>query len=88
MAEIAAIVVAPTRSRFCSLLAEHLMISEDVIIAADDQDSHTAALAGAFERATRRIVPGKYILMVAAAAGVTAGAALYRMPSVVQYPPM
>ncbi|OBC00382.1 3-oxoacyl-ACP synthase [Mycobacterium sp. 852013-50091_SCH5140682] len=97
MTEIAAIVVAPTRSRFCCLLAEHLMVPDDIIIAADDENSHTAALAGAFTCATRRIVPGKYVLMVAAGAGVTAGAALYRMPfvaqtgpapDVFQYPPM
>lgn len=87
MAEIAAIVVAPARSRFCSLLAEHLMVPEDIIIVADDENSHTAALAGAFECATRRVVSGKYILMVAAGAGVSAGAALYRMPSETQTKP-
>ncbi|MEE6165989.1 3-oxoacyl-[acyl-carrier-protein] synthase III C-terminal domain-containing protein [Mycolicibacterium sp. 120322] len=87
MAEIAAIVVAPSRSRFCSLLAEHLMVPADVLIATGDENSHTAALAGAFACATRRIVPGKYVLMVAAGAGVTAGAALYRMPSEAQTGP-
>lgn len=80
IAEIAAIAVAPARDQFRSLLAEHLTIPEATIFTADDEHSHTAALAGAFERAVRVVGPGDRILMVAAGAGVTAGAALYRMP--------
>jgi 3-oxoacyl-[acyl-carrier-protein] synthase-3 len=87
MAEIAAFVVAPARNRFCSLLAEHLMVPEDIVIAADDEDTHTAALAGAFACGARRIGPGKCLVMVAAGAGVSAGAALYRMPPEVQTEP-
>ncbi|WP_019971542.1 3-oxoacyl-[acyl-carrier-protein] synthase III C-terminal domain-containing protein [Mycobacterium sp. 141] len=80
IAEIDAIVAAPARDQFRSLLAEHLMVPEGTIFTADDEHSHTAALAGAFERAVGVVGPGDRILMVAAGAGVTAGATLYRMP--------
>jgi 3-oxoacyl-[acyl-carrier-protein] synthase-3 len=47
---------------------------------ADDQRMHTAALAAAFEREVEKLPAGAQVLFVAAGAGVTAGAALYRRP--------
>lgn len=78
--EIAAIILAPAGRRFRGLLAEHLMVAEDTIIVAEDDNTHTAALAAAFERGAHSVGPGERILIVAAGAGVSAGAALYRMP--------
>jgi len=54
--------------------------SETQIIVAEDQRTHTASLAAAFDRASAQIRPGGRVLLVAAGAGITAGAALYRMP--------
>ena len=53
--------------------------SKDQIIVADDQRMHTASLAAAFERASDQIRPGGRVLLVAAGAGTTAGAALSRL---------
>jgi len=41
---------------------------------------HTAALAAAFEPEVEKLPTGARVLFVAAGAGVTAGAALYRQP--------
>jgi 3-oxoacyl-[acyl-carrier-protein] synthase-3 len=78
--DIDAIVAAPARNGFRTALSARIRVPESQIIVADDQRTHTASLAGAFDRATDRIRPGGRVLLVAAGAGVTAGAALYRMP--------
>jgi 3-oxoacyl-[acyl-carrier-protein] synthase-3 len=78
--DLDAIIAAPARSGFRSQLAERLEIGEQLITVAEDQRMHTASLAAAFERGTREVRPGGLILLIAAAAGVTAGAALYRLP--------
>jgi 3-oxoacyl-[acyl-carrier-protein] synthase III len=77
--DIDAIVAAPARSGFRAALSARIGFSETRIIVGDDQRTHTASLAAAFDRATDQIRPGGRVLLVAAGAGVTAGAALYRM---------
>jgi 3-oxoacyl-[acyl-carrier-protein] synthase-3 len=77
--DVDAIVAAPNRCAFRTELASRLGVPEDRIIVADD-DIHTASLAAAFDKATDRVRPGDRILLIAAGAGIIAGAALYRVP--------
>jgi 3-oxoacyl-[acyl-carrier-protein] synthase III len=78
--DIDAIVVAPAHSEFRAALSARMRFPETRIIAAEHQRTHTASLAAAFDRASDQILPGGRVLLVAAGAGITAGAALYRMP--------
>lgn len=78
--DLDAIIAAPARPGFRSRLAERLDIGEEHITVAEDERMHTASLAAAFERGTRGVLPGGLVLLIAAGAGVTAGAALYRLP--------
>lgn len=75
--DVDAIVAAPARSEYRVALAAHLGIPVDRITVADDERMHTAALVAALNAATDQIPPGGRVLLVAAGAGVTAGAALY-----------
>ena len=74
------IIAAPASGRYRAALATHLGVSEDQIVVADDEGMHTASLAAALDRAADLIQPGARILLIAAGAGITAGAALYRVP--------
>jgi 3-oxoacyl-[acyl-carrier-protein] synthase-3 len=74
------IVAAPPRAGFRTALSNHLGVPVEQIAVADDQRMHTAALAAAFEGQVERLPAGTQVLFVAAGAGVTAGAALYRQP--------
>jgi 3-oxoacyl-[acyl-carrier-protein] synthase-3 len=56
-------------------------VPEDQIVVAEDENAHTASLAAAFDRAGHRIRPGGRVLLVAAGAGISAGAAIYRAPA-------
>lgn len=76
--DIDAIVAAPAWPGYRATLAVRLSVSEKRIIVAEDQSAHTASLAAAFDRASDRIPSGGRVLLIAAGAGVTAGAALYR----------
>lgn len=78
--DIDAIVAAPAHNEFRAALSAQIGYPETKIIVDDDQRTHTASLAAAFDRASEQIRPGGRVLLVAAAAGITAGAALYRMP--------
>jgi 3-oxoacyl-[acyl-carrier-protein] synthase-3 len=75
------IVAAPARDGYRAALSNRLGVPVERISIADDQRMHTAALAAAFERQAERLPAGAQVLFVAAGAGVTAGAALYRQPS-------
>jgi 3-oxoacyl-[acyl-carrier-protein] synthase-3 len=79
--DIDAIIAAPARDGFRAALSARMGVSETQIIVAGDQRTHTASLAAAFDRASDQIRPGGRVLLVAAGAGITAGAALYRMPN-------
>jgi 3-oxoacyl-[acyl-carrier-protein] synthase III len=74
------IIAAPARPGFRAELGERLKVPAEQVIIADDERMHTAALAAALERRVGRLPAGARVLLVAAGAGVTAGAALYRQP--------
>ncbi|POY01173.1 3-oxoacyl-ACP synthase [Mycobacterium kansasii] len=74
------IVAAPARQGFRAALGHRLGVPADLIRVADDEHMHTAALAAAFEGQVQSLPAGTQVLFVAAGAGVTAGAALYRQP--------
>ncbi|WP_156749965.1 3-oxoacyl-ACP synthase [Mycobacterium sp. E2479] len=80
LAEVDAIVAAPSRHGYHTLLSEKLGVPVDKIIVADDQHMHTAALAAAFGAQAETLSIGAQVLFVAAGAGGTGGAALYRQP--------
>jgi 3-oxoacyl-[acyl-carrier-protein] synthase-3 len=77
--DIDVVVAAPARSGFRAALAGRLGVPADEIVVADDETMHTASLAAALHEAADRIPDGGRVLLVAAGAGVTAGAALYQM---------
>ncbi|UXA08371.1 3-oxoacyl-ACP synthase [Mycobacterium sp. SMC-2] len=74
------VIAAPARAGFSSALGDRLKVPAAQIIVADDERMHTAALAAAFGGQVGRLRPGARALLVAAGAGVTAGAALYCQP--------
>ena len=74
------IIAAPARPGFRAVLGDRLKVPAEQVIIADDDRMHTAALAAAFERHVGQLPAGARVLLVAAGAGVTAGAALYRQP--------
>ncbi|GAB3017352.1 3-oxoacyl-[acyl-carrier-protein] synthase III C-terminal domain-containing protein [Mycobacterium bourgelatii] len=78
LSDVDTIVAAPGRRTFQTALATELGVPADRITVADDERAHTAALVAALRRAGEKLRPGARVLLIAAAAGVTAGAALYR----------
>jgi len=77
--DVDAIVAAPARPRYRGALANQLGVPVERITVADDDAMHTAALAAAFGLAAD-LPSGARILLVAAGAGITAGAVMYRQP--------
>ncbi len=77
--EIASIVAAPAGPAFRAELAALLDVPIERITVADDEHMHTAALAAALGQAVDATPTGSLVMIVAAGAGVTAGAALYQM---------
>ncbi|SOX54364.1 3-oxoacyl-ACP synthase [Mycobacterium ahvazicum] len=80
LSDIDVIVAAPARQEYRTALSNRFGLPVDRISIADDQRMHTAALAAAFERQVDRLPGGAQVLFVAAGAGITAGAAVYRQP--------
>jgi 3-oxoacyl-[acyl-carrier-protein] synthase-3 len=78
LSDVDVIVAAPARLGYRAALAAQLAVPVERITAADDQAMHTASLVAALRSATEELPPGGRVLLVAAGAGVTAGAALYR----------
>nr|CRL76635.1 3-oxoacyl-(acyl-carrier-protein) synthase III [Mycolicibacterium komanii] len=76
--EIASIVAAPAGPAFRAELAAELDIPIERITVGDDRHMHTAALAVALCEAADTTPSDSLVMIVAAGAGVTAGAALYR----------
>ncbi|EHI14323.1 hypothetical protein [Mycolicibacterium thermoresistibile] len=74
--DVDVIVAAPARARFRAALAELLRVPVERIAVAPGESIHTAALAAALPQ----IPVGSRALIVAAGAGVTAGAAMYHRP--------
>jgi 3-oxoacyl-[acyl-carrier-protein] synthase-3 len=79
--QIDAIVAAPAQSAYRAALAQRLGVPVADITVAEDEGVHTASLAAAFDRAAGLTTQGARILLVAAGAGITAGAAIYRLPT-------
>ncbi|AEV70667.1 3-oxoacyl-(acyl-carrier-protein) synthase III [Mycolicibacterium rhodesiae NBB3] len=77
--DIDAVAAAPARPGFRAALADRLGIPTDRVTVGDDEGMHTAALASAFDRVSTAVDEGGLVLLVAAGAGITAGAALYRL---------
>ncbi|MDT5206274.1 MAG: 3-oxoacyl-[acyl-carrier-protein] synthase [Mycobacterium sp.] len=75
--DVDVIVAAPARHGYRAALAAQLAVPEERITVADDETMHTASLAAALRSATEELPPGARVLLIAAGAGVTAGAALY-----------
>jgi 3-oxoacyl-[acyl-carrier-protein] synthase III len=80
LADIDLIVAAPARPGYRTALSNLLGVPAEKISVADDHRMHTAALVAAFEPEVEKLPVGAQVLFVAAGAGVTAGAALYRQP--------
>jgi 3-oxoacyl-[acyl-carrier-protein] synthase-3 len=75
LADVDVIVAAPARPGYRAELAALLDVPEERVIVAGDERLHTAALVAALGDG---LAPGARALIVAAGAGVTAGAVLYR----------
>ncbi len=75
------VIAAPARPIYRATLATHLDVPAKRVIVAEDERTHTAGLAVALDRALGRVPGNTRILLVAAGAGITAGAALYRVPA-------
>jgi 3-oxoacyl-[acyl-carrier-protein] synthase-3 len=80
---VSLVLAAPARASFAEGLASHLGVPVERIAVAHDERIHTAALIAAFHDAdvATRLQPGDTVLFVAADSGVTAGAAVYRVPA-------
>jgi 3-oxoacyl-[acyl-carrier-protein] synthase-3 len=77
--DVDAIVATPPRPQYRAALAVRLGVSPERITMAHDERMHTAALASAFSQAATAVGATGSILIVAAGAGVTVGATLYRL---------
>lgn len=75
--DLDAIVAAPARGAYRAALAANLGVPVSRITVADDDGMHTAALIAALRSAVHGLPAGSRVLLVAAGAGVTAGAAIY-----------
>lgn len=78
LSDVDIIVASPARPGFRAALADKLAVAVERVTVADDESMHTAALVSALRSAAEKLSPGARILLVAAGAGVTAGAAVYR----------
>jgi 3-oxoacyl-[acyl-carrier-protein] synthase-3 len=82
LSDIDVIIAAPARQGYRAALARHLDVPPERIVVADDEKMHTASLAAAMRQAFEPLQAGARAMVVAAGAGITAGAALYRQPPV------
>lgn len=78
--DIDAVVAAPALRGYRAALAAQLGVPLERITVAADEKMHTASLVAALHRAAGRLPAGARVLLVAAGAGITAGAALHRQP--------
>ena len=82
LSDIDVIVAAPARHGYRAALATQLDVAPERIVVAEDEKMHTASLAAALQQALNHLPIEARILLVAAGAGITAGAALYREPPI------
>jgi 3-oxoacyl-[acyl-carrier-protein] synthase III len=78
LSDVDMIVAAPGRGGYRTALATHLGVPVERITVADDERMHTASLVAALHGAAKELPRDARVLLIAAGAGVTAGAALYR----------
>lgn len=78
--DLDAVVAAPARPGYRAALAGRLGVRPEQIVLAEDANAHTASLAAGLKQVLTEMPGAERILIVAAAAGITAGAALYRRP--------
>jgi 3-oxoacyl-[acyl-carrier-protein] synthase-3 len=78
LADVDMIVAAPARHGYRAALASHFGVPVERITVADDEGMHTASLVAALHCAAEELPSRARVLLIAAGAGVTAGAALYR----------
>ena len=81
LSDMPVIIAAPPDHRYRAELATRLGISVEQIAVASDEHMHTASQIAALKRETEELPAGTPVLLVAAGAGIVAGAALYRMPA-------
>ena len=79
LSDVAVIIAAPANHRYRDELAMELGVSVERIAVAADEGMHTASLVAALQGESE--VAGAHILLIAAGAGIVAGAALYRAPT-------
>lgn len=79
-ADILATVAAPAGADFRAELSDRVGLSGEDVLVAEDERMHTAALAAAIARMPVDLPVGSPTLLVAAGAGICAGAAVYRVP--------
>ena len=82
LSDVDVIIAAPARHGYRAALSTRLDVALERIIVADDEKMHTASLAAALQQARHHLPAGARAMIVAAGAGITAGAALYREPPV------
>jgi 3-oxoacyl-[acyl-carrier-protein] synthase III len=76
------IIAAPADRRYRAELAANLALPVERVVVAADERMHTASLIAALRSEIETAPPGTPVMLVAAGAGIVAGAALYRMPAV------
>jgi 3-oxoacyl-[acyl-carrier-protein] synthase III len=81
VSDVPVIIAAPPHRRYRAELAARLGVPVDRIAVATDERMHTASLVAALEREIETLPAGTPVLLVAAGAGIVAGAALYRTPA-------
>jgi 3-oxoacyl-[acyl-carrier-protein] synthase-3 len=81
LSDVDLIAAAPARRGYRAALAAHLGVPVERITVADDERMHTASLAASLHDGADHLRAGASVLLIAAGAGVTAGAALYREPT-------
>ena len=79
--DIDLVIAAPARPVYRAALSTRLGVPAKRVIVAEDERTYTASLAAALDRALGRVPVESGILLVTAGAGMTAGAALYRVPA-------
>jgi 3-oxoacyl-[acyl-carrier-protein] synthase III len=81
LSDIPVIIGAPPDRQFRVNLAARLGVPVERVAVAADEHMHTASLVAALARETDNLPAGTLVLLVAAGAGIVAGAALYRTPA-------
>jgi 3-oxoacyl-[acyl-carrier-protein] synthase III len=78
LSDVDIIVASPARYGYRAALAAKRAVPVERITVADDESMHITTLVSALSSAAEQLSPAARVLLIAAGAGVTAGAALYR----------